>query len=116
MPLLLFLGLGLDTRNLFLPLLGYIGGIPESGETGNGHEGYPEGGAADEDPAEALDFGFGVAAEHGADFIVDFLDLRGGGREHNVNMQRRLWFWLAKKRRKGEVGYTATQKQGGVGT
>lgn len=70
---LLFLAPGLF--GLLLALLLDVGGVAESSEADDGHEGDAEGGAADEDPAEALDVGFHVAAEDGGDFVVDFLDL-----------------------------------------
>ncbi len=53
LPPLLFLAF--LTFDLFFPLLLDVGCIPERGKADDRHEGYAEGGAADEDPAEAFD-------------------------------------------------------------
>lgn len=66
----------LDLLRFLLVLLSDVRAVPQRPERQDRHEQDTDDGPADEDPAEALDLGLGVAAERDGDLVVDLLDLR----------------------------------------
>ena len=75
------------SSGFLVPLIGDICRIPHRSEREHRHEKDAHGRSSDEDPAHALDFGLAVAAETGADLVVDLLDLFSGLAPRNIATQ-----------------------------